>query len=840
MILPISFDLRRRVALLVILTVLPALALTVWVGFRERMLEVERVGTEMKRISRIAAVTHQEVIVGARHLLAALAQMPEVRQRDAAACNAILGQLQRQFPSYAIMLVADAGGQVFADSRSGPRISIADRPYFHRALAVKDFAVGNYAVGRISSRPTLHCAQPVLAEDGSVVAVVVAGIDVSWLGPIADQARLPTGSVLTVLDRDLKILARTVDPERWVGSTAPEVVRPDLLAGEQGAFIGDGPDAVRRIYGYCSLTAHGEVVGKVVVGVPLATAYVGANRALIMNLILVAAVAVSALMVGLWLSRRLIETPLRNLCSATARIAQGEFSVAVPRSGRQGEFAALADSITTMAEALARREADQQVATAALATAHDRLSAIIHAAPVAIIILDQAGRVDRVWNPAAEDLYGWKRAEMLDRVPPMLDPSDDFAALFDRPGEEQVHLGRDGQSVRVAVFAARLGSAAQAAGGVVAIIVDVSETRRLRDELAQAQKMELVGRLAGGVAHDFNNLLAVITGFADLLAAKLPAGSNEREQARQIVGAAERAAELTSRLLTLARRQPHRRIVVDVSARVAGMARLLTQAVSSQCELRLVLATEPCPVLMDPVQIDQVVMNLVVNARDAMPDGGSVALAIAHRGGVIEMVVSDGGAGMSDEARLRLFEPFFTTKGHGLGTGLGLATVKAIVDAAKGSISVESQPGLGTTVRIQWPCAVESSAQPGSGRPGRLPGLVLVVDDEDRLREMMSASFHGTGVQAVTAGDAVTAVARLDAGLVPEAVITDLIMPGMNGIWLAREVRRRFPAMPVLFVTGFADEHTVAEVVAFGERTAMLAKPFTATALHDALVKVAG
>lgn len=832
----LRFDVRRRLALLVILAVLPALTLVVWVGIQERRHEVDRVAAEMVRISRLAAVTHQEVIVRARHIAATLAQLPQFRERNAPACAAILTQLQLQFPSYSILLLADDQGQVLADSLGSKVVNVADRPYFQRALAARGFAVGNYAIGRSSRRPTLHCAMPVIAVDGAVIAMVVVGIDLSWLSHIAIEAKLPAGSVLTVLDREQQILARTLEPERWVGMKASDLVIAQLAARAQGDFMTSGPDDIQRIYGHSRLMVDDDPVGTVIVGVPLTTAYLAANRALLLNLLLVVAVAFIAMGVGLWLSRRLIERPLRDLCAATARIAEGEFAVAVPRSGKQGEFAALADSITAMADALAKREAEQRVAVAEVASAHELLSAIINAAPVAIMILDHAGRVDRVWNPAAETLYGWTRAEMLGHVPAMLQDEPGFASLLAAPGAEREHRRSDGTLVKVAIFAAMLHHGERGPDGLVAIIADISETRRLREELAQTQKMELVGRLAGGVAHDFNNLLAVITGFADLLIKKLPAGSSEREQASQIVGAAERAAELTGRLLTLARRQPIRRIVVDLSARVAGMARLLSQAVGKQVELRLILAALPCPVRMDPVQLDQVVMNLIVNARDALPAGGTVAITVASLDDAITVVVTDNGAGMSEEVRLRLFEPFFTTKGHGLGTGLGLATVKAIVDAAKGSIVVESATGVGTTVRILLPRAEPDNDPALAHRPGRLPDLVLVVDDEEHLRTMIALTLTAAGVQSIAAPDAASALARLDAGLVPAAVITDLVMPGLGGTALAREIRRRFPAMPVLFITGFADDQTVEEVLAFGGSTSLLPKPFTAAGLENALL----
>ena len=568
------------------------------------------------------------------------------------------------------------------------------------------------------------------------------------------------------------------------------------------------------------------------------------ERDLIINLLLVAATGLAALGVGHLLARRLIVAPISNLCAATERIADGDFTVSLP--AYSGEFTTLASSVTVMAASLARRDEEQRLAANELQRAHERVHAIFTAAPVAMIILDTAGRLIDGWNLAAQRLYGWQRNELLGQVPELVAPADrerwhSTLALHEQAGlvgREMDHQRRDGSTVRVVVYASVLHDSLGQPVGTLVMIADVSDNRRLQDQINQTQKLELVGRLAGGIAHDFNNLLAVITGYADLLVKRLPEGDNHKihkEQAVHILRASERAAELTGRLLSLSRRQTNKRTLIDVSTRVADMTRLLARAVGDQVELRLALGAEPCLVLADPVQLDQVVMNLVLNARDAMPTGGAVSLATANDGDCVQLTVTDTGTGMEPGVLARLFEPFFTTKAPGKGTGLGLATVKAIVESAQGTITVTSALGLGTTIHITLPRVCDPAPDIAPAVIRSLPASVLVVDDEDSVRALMVAAFSAAGMSTSAAADANAALAAIARDGLPAAVVTDLIMPGTSGTELARELRRRHPGLPILFVSGYADEQTVKEVLAFGGASSFLSKPFTASALVEAL-----
>jgi PAS domain S-box-containing protein len=385
---------------------------------------------------------------------------------------------------------------------------------------------------------------------------------------------------------------------------------------------------------------------------------------------------------------------------------------------------------------------------------------------------------------------------------------------------------------------------------------DVTERRRLEQQLVQSQKMEAVGRLAGGIAHDFNNLLTGIIGYSDLLRMGLPAESPLRADADEVRKAAERAASLTRQLLAFSRRQVLQPRVIDLHRVVVDMDRMLRRLIGEDIELVASCAPGLGRVEADPGQLEQVIANLAVNARDAMPAGGrlvieaknAVVTTRAVAGGGAEMPpgdyvvlsVTDTGTGMDSETKAHLFEPFFTTKEVGKGTGLGLATVYGIVKQSNGFIWVDSEPGSGTSVRIYLP-RVEKEAEPASEQPTVVytaqggSETVLVVEDEHVVRSLLSEDLARRGYTVLTADNGVEALALACA---PESridvVVTDVIMPEMGGIELARELTAAHPGLRVIYMSGYS-ERTVAEGVG---PWPLLQKPFNASALAATIREV--
>jgi|SRR5579883_481313 len=370
--------------------------------------------------------------------------------------------------------------------------------------------------------------------------------------------------------------------------------------------------------------------------------------------------------------------------------------------------------------------------------------------------------------------------------------------------------------------------------GVLGVYQDVTERKRLEEQLRQAQKMEAIGRLAGGIAHDFNNLLTIISGNVHLMQ-HLPADDPEVPALiDDIRDAADRAATLTRQLLTFSRKQPTRSEVIDLNEVVTGLGNMLRRLLGERIVVRIPLSPVPVRIRGDRGQIEQVIMNLAVNAKDAMPDGGTLTISTAEVNEgqrFVQLAIADTGMGMTDDVKRHLFEPFFTTKEVGKGTGLGLATVYGIVKQAGGTIEVDSTPGVGTAffIRLPW-CEIapkSSTFIPMTNlhpRPTSTSQSVLLVEDEDRVRKMVRFVLESQGFAVVEAGGGEAAIRLLTPDRKIDLLVTDLVMPGIDGRELATRVRALRPMVGVVFTSGYVPDHRRVEGL---PGALFLPKPFT-------------
>ena len=382
---------------------------------------------------------------------------------------------------------------------------------------------------------------------------------------------------------------------------------------------------------------------------------------------------------------------------------------------------------------------------------------------------------------------------------------------------------------------------------LIGSVQDVTERRFLELQLREAQRLESIGRLAGGVAHDFNNLLTVILGFSETLLDGLPAGDERRASAEQIRIAGRRAADLTQQLLAFSRRQVFCTQVFDLNVVLVEMRDILQRLAGEQIEIAISSGASPCVVRADRGQIERVIVNLALNARDAMPAGGRLGLATRNvetpageRAGPVgrwlELAVSDTGSGMSPEVRAQIFEPFFTTKEAGQGTGLGLATVHGIVTQTGGRIEVDSAPGEGTTFRVLLPCVAdeagrEEAASTPAPSESRGEETVLLVEDEDAVRRFIAEALRRRGYRVIEAADGDQAIdtAHRYVGEI-HLLVADLVMPGMTGRELARFLTHERPGLRVLFISGYSDQRAEPRGSEAASE-AFLQKPFTAVVL---------
>ena len=468
----------------------------------------------------------------------------------------------------------------------------------------------------------------------------------------------------------------------------------------------------------------------------------------------------------------------------------------------------------------------------------------------AVVVTDKHGRIEFL-NPVAESLTGWTSAGALNKAAEDVVRLMDAAtrqtidnpltrALVDRAvvtaAERTVLLSRSGAEVPIEHNAAPVHGRRGELRGAILVFRDIGKRRQLEEQATHAEKMEAVGRLAAGVSGDFNNMLTVITGYAELLRADHPVGSPARKYVDEIGYAGERAAALTRHLLAFSHGLPAQPHLVDLNAFIKDMDPMLRRLLGQNIELALLPGPDLGRVRVDPSQLEQVVLNLASNARDAMPGGGKLAIETAnadldeagsaplgiHPGSYVMLAVSDTGVGMDAETRSRLFEPFFTTKAPGKGSGLGLATVYGAVKQAEGQVTVYSQPNCGTIFEIYLPRVsgkVAEAVRKGSAKGSE---TILVVDDEEGVRQLCAAVLQANGYDALEASSANAALATFEKnGHKIDLLLTDVVMAQMGGFELARQLRERKPGLRILYMSGYPEHAGGAPPTAF------LHKPFT-------------
>ena len=486
-----------------------------------------------------------------------------------------------------------------------------------------------------------------------------------------------------------------------------------------------------------------------------------------------------------------------------------------------------------------------------------------------VVITDEAGKIEYV-NPAFEKHTGYSRQEVIGQTPRILKSGEQGPDLYRelwatiRAGDVYrgvlVNRKKSGESFTVEKTITPVRDGEGRVTHFISNDREISERRRLEAALFQAQKMDAIGMLAGGVAHDFNNLLMVISSYAELMQDSVGPDHRLHRNVQEILGAARRAADLTRQLLAFGRKQVQSLRVLDLNASLRDLSKMLPRLMREDIELVLSPQDDLGRVKLDPVQLEQVVMNLAANARDAMPAGGRLTITtrnveldddyvhirtVVPAGHYVMLEVTDTGEGIRPEHLPHIFEPFYTTKEQGKGTGLGLATVYGIVKQSGGFIWVYSERGMGTTFKIYFPRVEQGAVRPVSTvdvDPASLRGreTVLLVEDENAVRYPACEFLRQCGYTVIEGKDGLHAVEAADKHEGPiDLMITDVVMPGMSGGQLAELLAEKYPAMKVLFVSGYSENVVLRHKIS-NNRCNFLQKPFTLKSLGTKIREVLG
>ena len=633
-------SLRLRLLGLVLFVAIPALGLVLYQGYVQRRMAEASSLAEARRLTDGACDDIDVAVRDSRILLDLLARLPEARRGDDAACEALFRDLlsgrgraddeagtgpaiasarRAHSAPYGNIGLADLQGQVVASAVPLPApVNVGDRLYFRRALATRAFAIGEYQMGRITKKPGLNVARPVFGPDGRPRAVVFAAIDLGWLSAAPAGDSLSPGAVFAVIDHHGTILARRPDPGRWVGRDLHDspVIRA-VLSHREGVIEAKGVDGVPRLWSFRPVEGTRDAAAYAMLGMDRKMVFAGADRVMRRSLLMLALTALVALFAA-WLGARVfILRPVDAIVSAARRLRAGDMTARTSMT-EPGELGDLGRSFDRMAVSLDDRQRELEGAAAAARENYETLQAVITASPVAIVVLDRERRTI-LWPPAAERLFGWKADEIVGQVQPPYIPPDDRQGSSELAGRalagerladiEVRRVRRDGKLLELSLSTAAIRGPDGTAEGIVAVYMDLTARRQLERQLHQAQKMEAIGRLAGGVAHDFNNLLTVILGFTEMRPEALrPGPGGAPRRSRRSTRPARAPPDLTRQLLAFSRRQPVQpRMRATSTPWSRTWPEMLRRLIGEHIELADPLARGSGAIRADPGQIEQVI-----------------------------------------------------------------------------------------------------------------------------------------------------------------------------------------------------------------------------------------
>ncbi|MGE0224470.1 MAG: ATP-binding protein [Acetobacteraceae bacterium] len=771
--------LRGRLLALVAVALIPAfvIEMTFFIGLRQA--RQQEVSTDVIRQAELVHATVTSIVEGARQLTFSVAQMDLVQSLDPD-CRRMLLAVKTGMPNYRVITVVDAQGQVVCTTWPTPiSRNWTTEPYFAEAMRTGEFVVGNFRIGAASGQPVLPLAQPVHNQAGERVGVVIAGLDLTWLGNELAELNRPEYSTIVIGDRLGTVLARYPDHEQSVGKRFLPENMWLVEAKAPGTRTVAGYDGRDRVSGFIppAVSPVGLLVSVAV--------YPPSVMAPILRLALWGSVII---LVGLLASgalawtvgERLVRRPLAELARGAGRLAVGDLGARVAIRGGPREFTGLAAAFNDMADRLERRAREREAAERERAAAQAALARI--------------------------------NADLEERV------TTEVAA-------------REAAQVR----------------------------------LRHSEKVNALGQLAGGVAHDFNNILQSISGALTLLLRRADNADQVRRFGQLALSGAERGASITRRLLMFARRSELSPHVLDPATVIEELRDVLAHTLSSSLELAVDLAPDlPC-VFADRAELETALVNLAVNAQDAMPDGGQLrftARAVATEAGdalpqdlppgrYVCLSVADTGTGMDAATLARAIEPFYTTKPTGQGTGLGLSMVHGFVTQSGGAMTVASELGKGTTVSLYLPAMVPSASASGApdagtqdagtqaagtqdiAAPVSRSGAILLVDDDAAVREVLQASLEQAGFTVTSVGSGAEALRLLEHGPRFDVLVSDLAMPGMTGLELIRAVRSQRPNQSAILLTGNAADGAGIAMTTSMPSLTLLRKPISGQALAD-------
>ena len=701
-------SLRVRLLFIVLFAILPVLGLMLYAAAEQRQMAAAQAQEEALRLVRVASSNQENLIEETYELLSVMAQHPAIRSGDSAACNALFADLLKRRPLYANLGLIKPDGDLLCSAipASGP-ISAVDRAYFQRALKTREFAAGDYQISRTTGKPSLDFGYPVLNEVGQVQVVLIAALDLAWLNQLVAAANLPLGETLTVIDSNGTVLARYPDPEKWVGQSVPEVpvVQTVLKRQGEGTVESTSVDGVPRFYAFRPLhgTAGGEDV-YVYTGIPTKIVFAGANRLLVRNLAGLGLVTILVLAIAWVGSNMFLLRRVNALLDATQRLAVGDLGARTGLPYGQGELGQLARAFDEMTEVLEQR-------TVQLSQTEAKYRALVEQIPAVTYIAtpDEVGKT-LYMSPQVEAMLGFSSAEWI--ADPELwlrqiHPEDLQRVLNElthshasgEPFRSEYRLfARDGRVTWVHNEARLVLDETGQAQFLEGVLLDITERKQLEQEMAQLDRLHLVGEMAAGIGHEIRNPMTTIRGFLQILRSKKNC-IQYKEYYDLMIEELDRANSIITEFLSLAKNRAVDLKTQNLNSIVKALSPLI-QADAMVSDKYINIKPEDIPDLpLDEKEIRQIILNLARNGLEAMSPGEKLTIRTFTDGGEVVLAVQNQGKGIEPNVLEKIGTPFFTTKDNG--TGLGLAVCYSIAARHNAIIKVETNP-TGTTFYVRF------------------------------------------------------------------------------------------------------------------------------------------
>jgi signal transduction histidine kinase/ActR/RegA family two-component response regulator len=727
--------------------VLPAIGIQTYNEYDLRQAREAEIHQQVVQITTQFAEEMGELREAARQLLLALGQLPAVKTTDGTSCAALFANLKSQYASYNLLAAADANGKVFCASDATSLKSVADQPFFIRALHLPgegQLAVGNYWADPASGQKSLHFAHRFLDTEGQVAGVVFVGLDLGWLSDHLKARGLTPSQSILIADREGNIIARLPNADRFVGQNMRKSHEAIMDGHTTGWDESIGLEGTTRIFGYVppQLPPYDLFLSA---GQEKAAAFAALDKASTRGVILIAVGFLLALYAAWQGGRIFVRRPIKSLLKVTGQWGRGQYAARVRTRDTGTEIDRLGMAFNEMADALAARAALQK---------------------------DTEEQLRRL-NATLEDRVVKRTAEL--------------------------------------------------ANANLQLKAEIKERERAQSDLLHAQKIEAIGQLTSGIAHDFNNLITAVLGNIQVARRRI-----SDEKALSILDTAERAgkrgAKLVGELLAFSRRQKLKLEPTDMNAVIESAQELLDRSIGPMIRIEKRLDPTLWHGMAEGPQLELAVLNLAINARDAMPMGGILTIRTRNvpagdshlppglKGDFVMVAVCDDGTGMTEEVRAKAFEPFFTTKEVGKGTGLGLSMIYGLVKQCGGSISIDTLLGHGTTIVMFFPRAKADFLSLGNEHDAGdtevaaafAGATILVVDDDPGVREFAAMALSDVGYVVHEAENGKDALRILGEQPDIELLVTDFAMPGMTGVDLIATMRLTRPNVPVILITGFA------------------------------------